>query len=321
MTNVLLSCAGRRTTLLAHLMDAAHQRGGEVWAGDMNHLAPTLQLADHAVRLPSATSDEYVPALLDLVRAHDISLVVPTIDPELPVLAAAADEFAAAGCTALVSSADFVEACGDKWVFHERFSRLGIRTPRSWVPETVAPSEMPEELFLKPRRGSASIGVRALTRAELADGFDGDDDPIIQERITASEVTIDALLGLDGTPVHYVPRRRIRTMAGESIQGVTLPRDGFEPWIDEVFAACRELGARGPITLQAFDTDDGPLLFEINPRFGGGFPLAHAAGGRYPEWVMDMLAGTEVPPRIGEYTVGLYMTRYNTELFTTELPW
>lgn len=287
----------------------------------MNHLAPTLQLADHAVRLPSATSDGYVPALLDLVRAHDISLIVPTIDPELPVLAAAADEFAAAGCTVLVSSVEFVEATGDKWVFHERFSELGIRTPRSWIPETVDAASMPEELFLKPRRGSASKGIRRLTRDDLAAGFEGDDNPILQERIDAEEVTIDALLGLDGEPVHYVPRRRIRTMAGESIQGVTLPREGFEPWINEVFAACRELGARGPITLQAFATADGPLLFEINPRFGGGFPLAHAAGGRYPEWVLDLLAGHALAPRIGEYEVDLYMTRYNTEIFTSELPW
>ena len=321
MTNVLLTCAGRRTTLLSHLMEAAHERSGEVWAGDMNHLAPTLQLADHSVRLPSATSDEYIPALLDFVREHDISLVVPTIDPELPILASHAGHFSELGCTALVSTPDFVEATSDKWVFHQRFSEHGIRTPRSWTPETIEPSEMPDELFLKPRRGSSSIGIRALTRDDLSLGFEGDDHPIIQERISAPEVTIDALLDLDGEPVHYVPRRRIRTMAGESIQGVTLPREPFEPWIDEVFAACRVLGARGPITLQAFDTEDGPLLFEINPRFGGGFPLAHAAGGHYPSWVMDMLNGTPVPPRIGDYTVGLYMTRYNTELFTTDLPW
>jgi len=81
------------------------------------------------------------------------------------------------------------------------------------------------------------------------------------------------------------------------------------------------LGARGPITLQAFLTARGPVLIEDNPRFGGGFPLAYAAGGHYPEWLLALLAGERIEPRLGAYQKGLYMTRYNVEYFTTEPLW
>jgi carbamoyl-phosphate synthase large subunit len=75
------------------------------------------------------------------------------------------------------------------------------------------------------------------------------------------------------------------------------------------------------VTLQAFLTDEGPLLSEINPRFGGGFPLTLAAGGDYPEWIMQMLEGRCVPPRLGDYEVDLYMTRYHAELIGQKPLW
>ena len=63
------------------------------------------------------------------------------------------------------------------------------------------------------------------------------------------------------------------------------------------------------------------MLTEINPRFGGGFPLTDEAGGLYPEWCLAMAGGETVPSRIGEYRRGLYMTRYYSEIFFEEPQW
>jgi carbamoyl-phosphate synthase large subunit len=146
--------------------------------------------------------------------------------------------------------------------------------------------------------------------------------PIVQEVLAGPEITIDALLDFDGRPLHYVPRRRIRTVGGESIQGVTLDHDAaFEGWIERVLDACSRLGGRGPLTLQAFRTDSGPVLSEINGRFGGGFPLALAAGADYPSWLLDMIEGVAVPPRLGEYDPGLFMTRHYVEQFLRQPRW
>jgi len=80
------------------------------------------------------------------------------------------------------------------------------------------------------------------------------------------------------------------------------------------------MGARGPITIQAFLTGRGPVLTGINPRFGGGFPLALAAGGDYPAWILALLRGEPVPPRLGQYRRGLFITRPFTEMFLEALP-
>jgi carbamoyl-phosphate synthase large subunit len=316
---VLITSAGRRTSLLQAFKRAVEPRGGRVLAGDIDPLAPALYLADEAVRLPRIRDEAYVPALLDLVERRGIRLVVPTVDTELAKLAGARSGFAARGCEALISDPELIEISGDKWLTVARFAARGIRVPRSWLPDAL--DDLPDRLFLKPRDGSASLHTYAVERDSLENVLPRVPNAIIQERIEAQEITIDALLDLQGRPLHYVPRTRIRTLAGESIQGVTIDDETLGPWLREVLDAVAAFGGRGPVTLQAFLTDGTPTLSEVNPRFGGGFPLAAAAGGDYPEWLLRMLEGKTVSPRFGDYQRGLYMTRTSTEIFTTEPKW
>ena len=145
--------------------------------------------------------------------------------------------------------------------------------------------------------------------------------PIIRKSCREQRSPIDALIDFEGVPLHYVPRIRLRTLAGESIQGRTIPDGEIGSWLRDCSNCTARLGARGVITLQAFLTPDGPILTEINPRFGGGFPLGHAAGGHYPEWILQLLEKRSLQPRLGEYLPGLYMTRYHCEHFFTAPAW
>ena len=313
--NVLLTIAGRRTSLLQYFRACVHERDGRVWAGDLDPLAPTLQIADEAVVLPPIEEDAYIPTLLDLVQEHKIDLLVPLIDPELQPLAAARDAFAEAGCRALVSDSSLLDVVLDKWRTVQHFSEQGLRTPASWLPGLSVSEAWPDPVFVKPRHGSASTSARRVGRDDASPVLASTDEPIVQEVMDAPEITVDALFDGEGTLLHYVPRRRVRTMAGESIQGRTLPNSEVGAWLRPVLREVGRLGARGPLTLQAFLTEPEPTLSEINARFGGGFPLAHAAGGRYPDWIVQMCAGESVEPRLGAYEADLCMTRAYAEWF------
>ncbi len=317
--NVLITSAGRRTSLLRAFKCAVGEAGA-VFAGDLDPLAPALYLADRAFALPPVTRADYIPHVLDLVTRHQIGLVVPTIDTELPSLAAHAARFAEVGGVALVSSPAFVTLTRDKWLTGQHFAAAGVATPRAWLPEALDDT-LPERLFVKPRDGSASRDTHRTPRARLAEVLPRVANAVVQEELRGPEITVDALLDFAGTPLHYVPRLRLRTLAGESIQGVTLPDTELRPWLVKTLGVAGRLGARGPITLQAFLTPTGPVLSEINARFGGGFPLCYAAGGRYPEWLLELLAGAPPVSRLGAYRAGLHMTRYYCEHFTTEPLW
>lgn len=319
--NVLVTAAGRRASLVRAFVRAAHARGGLVVTSDVDPLAPALFLGDVAVRSPRTEEPGYIDALLRIVEDRDIGLLVPTIDPDLSVLAAHRDVFRELGCRVLVSSSGFVDVVLDKHETGRVFGAAGIAVPRSWLPATLG-DELPAEVFVKPRQGSASIDTYQVHRTLLPNVLPLVPDPIVQEVLAGPEITVDALLDLDGVPVHFVPRRRLRTVGGESVQGVTIAHDAeLGAWVERVLRIAQNLGALGPLTVQAFLTEDGPVLTEINARFGGGFPLALEAGAAYPDWIMDMVAGVPVGPRFGRYEPGIYMTRHHVETFLRQPAW
>jgi len=322
--NILITSAGRRTSLMLAFQKAARPLGLKVFAADLDPLAPACLLADAAFPVPRVTDPGYGPALLHLCRQWGVGLIVPTIDPELPILARQTAAFAAEGIVPLLSSPGFIDLCRDKWRLVQVLRAQAIDVPASWLPaelpETAALT-LPERLFLKPRDGSASLNTYPCHREQLARTLRMVPNALVQECLAGPEITVDALLDFQGRPIHYVPRERIRTQGGESTQGVTLDLPDLDRWIERVLAVCSPLGARGPITIQGFLTGRGPVLTEINPRFGGGFPLALAAGADYPAWILALLGGQPVPSRLGQYRRGLFMTRHFTEIFLDTLPW
>ncbi len=317
-----MTAAGRRTSLVRAFVEATHERGGRTIAGDVDGLAPALYAADAAV--PTLRSDDagYVADLVRTIRANGIGLLVPTIDTDLPILAAHRAELEDAGCRLAVSSESFVATTLDKVSTATVFGAAGIDVPRTWLPPLGPDVDLPADVFVKPRQGSASKDAQRAGRAELAGILERVPGAVVQELLEGPEITIDALLDLAGRPIHFVPRIRIKTIGGESVQGVTLEHDdAIETWIEGVLRACEALGAIGPLTLQAFLTSRGPVLSEINPRFGGGFPLALAAGGSYPGWLLDMVAGIPVEPQLRDYRAGLHMTRSYVEHFVQQPMW
>lgn len=325
--NVLITSAGRRTSLLEAFKHAVEKRNGRVFAADLDHLAPALYFAHGAFKLPLIAGPEYTESLKQIVAENDIKVVIPTIDTELPVMARMRDEFLKKGCRIIVSSYELIDIAQDKWKTVQFFKERGISVPKSWLPESELASSsekqgsIPEVVFIKPRNGSASQFTFRLKKEEVSSFASIVPSPIIQEHLPHTEITVDALLDLNGDLVHYVPRKRIRTVGGESIQGVTLPDNDVRDWLIKLLNIISELGGIGPITIQYFLSPDGPILSEINPRFGGGFPLTLAAGGHYPEWILQMVEGKRVEHKIGEYRVGLYMSRYYSELIFDEPVW
>ncbi len=319
--SILLTCAGRRASLLSAFVRAAARRDWRVLAGDHDALAPTLYLADRGIRLPAIESPGYIDYLLQAAEDEAIRLIVPTIDTELLALALNAGRFRERQCTVLVSSPEFVRIAADKWLTVQFFGAKGVLVPASWLPEDCADNSLPDELFLKPRNGSASKDAFPVNRDSLLRLLPSVPNALIQERIFGIEVTVDSLLDFGGRPIHFVPRRRLRTLSGESIQGVTVDDTEIRDWILRILDLASQFGAIGPLTIQAFLTSNGPVLTEINPRFGGGFPLTLAAGGDYPAWILGAINGEQLHACFGNFTRHLYMTRYYVEHFTSALLW
>ena len=308
MTAVLFTCAGQRVDIVGAFRDA----GATTIAADVNALAPALYRADRYELVPRVEDPDYVPALRELVHKHDVKLIVPLTDLDQLTLARARDELA----LVLLPDADTVERLGDKYLAYVLFEERGIASPPTWLPDAV-PDDAPFPLLVKARHGFGSRHIyRAADRAQL-EFFLGYTpvESIVQACLAGEEFSIDVFCDLDGRCLNAIPRTMIESKGGESIKGMTI-RDA--QLIELARGVAEKLRLVGPANIQCFRERDGAhLITDINPRFGGGFPLPLAAGGRYPELALALARGERPEPRLGDFQEGIVMTRFFSDLSLT----
>lgn len=309
---VLISSAGRRAALIGAFREAG---AGSVHACDLDpDLSSACQLADAAHGVPRADAPGFVAAVEDIVRRHGVRLIVPTIDTELSAYAAAAGALADAGAHVHVSDPETVAIVRDKHRTMQVLGAAGVPVPDTCTEAELRadPSRHGWPVFAKPSGGSASRGLAVYrSAAELPDGFP--EPMIFQTRLCGPEYTVNMFVDRDGALRCAIPHLRIQTRAGEVEKGRTERRGDLAAIAQGIAAALP--GARGVLCFQVIDDPvHGPRVFEVNARFGGGYPLAHQAGARFADWLLDEVQ--DRPCRAhDDWREGVTMLRYDDAVF------
>lgn len=316
--NILFTSSGRRVSLIRHFREALQKLGlgGKLVSADLQSHAPASFVADIRELVPRVSEPAYIPALLDICQRHEIKLLVPLIDTELHLLAPHRKTFEEIGVVLLVSSEAVNHLSLDKRRTREFFIRAGLKTPDILDPAEILDSKKPlYPYLLKPAEGSCSSGVTTIrNEKELRFFLDYIPDPIIQGLVEGEEYTLDILVDFAGEARCVVPRLRMETRAGEVSKGMTVKHPAVMEAGRKVVEALP--GALGCITLQCFLTKSGEIVFiEINPRFGGGYPLSYAAGADFPKWIIQMLLGDDPYIEMDGWQDGLVMLRYDEGIF------
>ena len=139
---------------------------------------------------------------------------------------------------------------------------------------------------------------------------------MVQRVCSGEEFSIDVFCDLDGRCLGAVPRTMIESKGGESIKGMTI---GDGALIDLGRHVAETLGIRGPANVQCFRDGGECWITDVNPRFGGAFPLPTAAGSRYPELALALADGERPEPRLGDFREGVVMTRYFSQVVLHEV--
>ena len=284
----------------------------KVYCADSNpELSSACVFSEHALTLPHVRAADYCDALLGVCADLEIGLVIPTIDTELQKLASIRETAAKAGTTLVISNTQLITRCRDKRLTSLLFNDFAIDTP-----EIYSASAIQFPCFSKPADGSSGIGAfRVDTPEMLTRELLDDAGRMFMELIPPHyrEITIDLYFDTESKLKAAIPRERLEIRAGEVSKGVTR-RD----WVyDYILAkmACVD-GARGCLTLQLFADDATKTIkaIEINPRFGGGYPLAHAAGADFAEFLIrEYLMGERVAFH-DDWKADLLMLRYDAKV-------
>ncbi len=314
--NILVTSAGRRVSLVREFQAELKKWvcGGKVFVSEMNPaMASATQVADGCFTVPHVLNPEYPEILLRICVENGIRVVVPTIDTELAVLARLKKLAAEVGVSILVPDEEFVALCRDKRNTGAFFRSRGIR-----VPATIDKSSPTFPLFAKPYDGSLSKDVFIVhSREELTPEIMNHPKLMFMELIDKKiykEFTADMYFGRDGNLKCVVPRERVEIRAGEINKGFT--RGGFLlDFLRERFSEIK--GCVGCICVQLFydEKSRDVVGIEINPRFGGGYPLSFGAGANFPQNIVREYFLGESLSYSDDWARDLLMLRYDAEIF------
>lgn len=306
MATVLFTCAGQRVDVVA----AFRAAGATTVVADSSPLAPTLYHADASRVVPRLDDPGYLPALHELIEEHGVQLVVPLTDLDHRQLADARDGL---GATLLLSDREVVEKTADKYLAHCFFVERGIDSPPTWLPDEL-PDELDFPMLVKAREGFGSNHIYlARDRRELDFFLDYTPVPsMVQRRCRGEEFSIDVFCDLDGRCLNAIPRTMIQSKGGESIKGMSIKDERL---IEVGRRVAEALPIKGPANVQCFREPDGRHeITDVNPRFGGAFPLPLAAGGGYPQLALALARGERPEPRLGDFREGILMTRFYSQV-------
>jgi carbamoyl-phosphate synthase large subunit len=317
-TTVLISSAGRRVELLRAFRRTVAPTGGRVLAVDCSWWSSAFHDADDAFLVPRCDDPAFIDEMLRICAEHRVDLVIPTLDPELPLYAAACARFAEIGTTVAISSPEVVAIAGDKQRTHDWLVTNGFPTVRQGSLAEILgnPDAWHFPLVVKPRFGSASIGVAFVRNIdELERAVAAAPDAVVQTPASGHEHTIDVLAARDGTCLAAVPRRRLEVRAGEVSKAVTVRSPALEELAAKLCAALP--GAYAALNVQVFMSEDGNELavIELNARFGGGFPLAMASGADFPLAMVQDVSCQPVTAAVDGWRDAVVMLRYDAAVF------
>lgn len=313
----MFTCAGRRTYLLKYFKENMSD-GDLIVATDMQSSAPALTAADVKIQVPAIYDPSYLDVILGICKEHKIDALISLNDLELPIFAENKAKFEAIGVTVIISGPEVINICFDKYKMAQWVKSIGLNTPKSYVclvdaKAALAKGEIAFPLLMKPRWGSASIGMESLSCMEELDFFYnflmkkikktilatasvGDEFIMIQEKLEGKEYGLDVMNDLEGNHVAVSVKQKLAMRAGETDKAITVD-------VPEVYEMGKKIGQSlrhiGNLDVDIMQRANGDFcVLDLNPRFGGGFPFSYEAGVNMPLAIIKWLKGEKVDASI-----------------------
>jgi carbamoyl-phosphate synthase large subunit len=314
--NILITSAGTRVSLV-NIFKTELQLlfpDAKVLTTDLNpEFAPACRVSDGYFKVPPVLDDKYIPSLLKIAKANNVGLIIPTIDTCLLKMSENVEKFNENNISILVSDTSLVKKFNDKKLTNEFFESKNIAVAKLF---SKTDYELP--LYIKPIDGSSSIDNFIIRLNDELHHYHFRNEKLLffeyLDHDKHTEFTIDMYFDINSKLKSLVPRQRLEVRQGEVKKGIT--KDAFfNSIIWDIFKDIK--GLRGCITLQIFVNHSTNKIYgiEVNPRFGGGFPLSYLAGANYPKWIIqEYLVGDVEIPEFHNWQKNLLMLRYDGEV-------
>lgn len=312
--NILFSCIGRRSynvTFFRHHL-GPHDR---IIGTSNTPLTPAFNACDLGVLMPDISSADYIPKIIKLCQEQEVAGLLSFYDPDVDKLSKHLDEFRAIGVVPIVPAPEVSTICFNKYRTFLFLKEMGLDTPETFIDMEKAiidldASRITYPLIVKPCCGFGSQHLfQARNRRELEVFFHYARDMVIQEKLNGHEYHMDICTDFEGRVLSVVPKRKLSMRDGETDQAETTNTPELMDMGVFLGKQLGKLGLVGPLDVDLFVEDHKIYILELNPRFGGGYPLSHFAGADFPRLILRMMKGQSVDPEVGLFQSELIMMK------------
>ncbi len=309
--NILFTCAGRRNYLINYFKKALNGNGAVI-ATDNLLSAPALIEADIAYKVSDVYDSSYIAQLKEIIIKHQVKAVISLNDLELPILAKHKAELENLQTKVIVSDKKVIDMAFDKWKTYQFLKENNLNTPTTFKSlnealNAIDKGEIKFPVVLKPRWGSGSNGIEfpeTIEELKLAHkllsiklnrtNFNTRQNKalenaiLIQEKLDGKEYGLDIVNNFKGDYFATFTKEKLYMRAGETDKARSVIHEDFSALGEQIGQLLKHIGS---IDVDVILQNNKLYVIEINPRFGGGYPFSHEAGGDIASVYIDWLKG------------------------------
>lgn len=341
MTGILLTSAGTDSfPAMKEAFDLVPE-DFRIVGCDINPRAFGMLLADKAYTVTRREEPGFIPALLDICKAENITFIFPLCPQDQPVLSKHRGQLMEKGVTIIASPIELFNRANDNIQLHHFCKENGIGVAEYYVCQSLKQVKeaahalgYPEKpVVLKRRVSAGGQGVRMLKHTDnkelfwkqssMQDSLENflyyfkdanfsqePGDVLMEEFLPGAEYSVDTISGLDGNVIQAVVRQRFASVGGMALHAEVVDHEDVRR---EAIKLADALGLLYVNNIQFKRDESGkPCIMEINPRVPGTICLTLRSGVNMPYMALRIARGQAVTPMpckplgVVRYYTGVY---------------
>lgn len=239
---------------------------------------------------PNRRPDEFVDALVRIVRAEGVDLVVPTCEEVFFV--ARGRDVLGAHCAVLAEPLDVLRRLHSKWEFPRWAAELGLPVPATTLVTSAEQlADVPRPFVLKPVFSRFGTHVHVVVDAVPAVDVGPARSWVAQELLTGRQICTYSVASAGRLVAHAAYATEFTAGPGACIAFEPVDHPGVDAWVRRFVEGS---GVSGQIAFDFLFTADGEAVpLECNPRATSG---VHLLGDDLPAALLAAAAGRATEP-------------------------
>ena len=252
----------------------------DIFGIDVHDNHPGKILFDECYIVPAASNPDYISCLNDLIDKNKIDIFIPSSEAEIELFSLLNKKYISRA-KILLSNSYMVKECLSKHRCLTFLKSKGVKTPYHGLVGKDEPANYP--IIVKPNSGRGSKGLKKIeSKEEFIKFYDNFPDNYVWQQYLYpdnQEYTC-AIFKCDSTDLRSLIIKRDLsegfTSKGEVVENIKIKK-----YIHNIaHSFCLD----GVMNIQLRLTDNGPIVFEINPRLSSTLVFRDMLGFKDLEW-------------------------------------